>query len=108
MIAKYRYKTQDNYQKTFKVCCGVFVLAVLFRIGVSGKVNLANPELSAKYEQKLMLEKQIADLKYTDLELSSIAKVSLKAKELGFLTYTQGLSALKVEVGAPIAANTVR
>lgn len=80
-------------------------------VSIFGQVILTNQlavkgiQLSHLEAKKTQIEKEIAVIEYEDSTLSSMKLVESKAKELGFVKYTEALLAVKAPTSASLYTN---
>ncbi len=69
----------------------IFITSLLVQMYISNTTALKGKDFQHLHEEKAVLEKELALLKYEDSRLSSLEFVEIKAAQLGFVEMTEPL-----------------
>lgn len=88
-------KDIDFAKLTFKFSAALLFTSIFAQVYISNSVAIKSEDLVELQKQKKEIEKQISKLEYEDSQLSSLSYLETKAKELGFVKFTENVLAIK-------------
>jgi cell division protein FtsB len=88
-------KKIDFLKLSFKLSALSLFISLFAQIYISNSVAIKSDELMRYQEQKNELERKISKLEYEDSQLSSLAYLETRAKELGFVKFSDNVLAIK-------------